>query len=135
MGFKTLASWLSWDESTSRLIRESDPSTRRLPDASNSDYNDLSIHAMKTYHQLHESYPKDKFKNNDRHYQPCTDLHEKQNNPTQKQQTNIRQLHENLHKNEQTTKKQLLKLPTKKHHNTLTIFASAEPDEDSNVVL
>jgi hypothetical protein len=70
---RTLASWLSWDESTSRRIRESDPSTRRLPDASNSDYNDLSTHATKTYRQLHESYPKDKFKNNDRYYQPYTD--------------------------------------------------------------
>jgi hypothetical protein len=65
---------------------------------------------------------------------PTQTLHKKQNNPTQKQQTNLRQLHGNLHKNEQTTKKQLLKLPTKKHHDTLTIFASAEPDEDSNVV-
>jgi hypothetical protein len=66
---------------------------------------------------------------------PTQTLHENRNNPMQKQQTNLRQLHGNLHENEQTTKKQLLKLPTKEHHNTLTIFASAEPDKDSNVVL
>jgi hypothetical protein len=36
---------------------------------------------------------------------PTQTLHEKRNNPTQRQQTNLRQLHGNLHKNEQTTKK------------------------------
>jgi hypothetical protein len=96
----TLASWLSWDESTSRRIRESDPPTRQLPDASNSDYNGSSTHATKTYHQLHESYPKDKLKNNDYHASkptspsPTQNLHEKRNNPMQKQQTTLRQLHE-----------------------------------------
>jgi len=99
----------------------------RLPDASNSDYNDLPIHATKTYHQLHESYLKDKFKNNDQSYQHYTNLHKKAEHPTQKQQTTLRQLHETY----TTTKKQLLKLPTKKQHNNLTIFASAESDEDS----
>jgi hypothetical protein len=95
----TLASWLSWDELTTRRIRESDPSMRQLPDASNSDYNDLSTHATKTYHQLHESYyPKDKFENNDYHASNTTsstqNLHEKWNNPTQKAKTNLRLLHE-----------------------------------------
>jgi hypothetical protein len=95
-GVRTLASWLSWDESTARRIRELDPSMRQLPDASNSNYNDLSTHATKTYHQLHESYPKDKFENNDYHASNTTsstqNLHEKRNNPTQKAKTNLRQL-------------------------------------------
>jgi hypothetical protein len=97
------------DESGSRIHPRDDSRTQP-----NSDYNDLSIHATKTYHQLHESYPKDKFKNNDRHYQPCTDLHEKRNNPTQKQQTNPRQLHGNLTRKRTDNQKATLEIADQK---------------------